>query len=124
MKDLVELSKASVVKIDSDVLITQYKSGTEIHENDAREIDDAYITMAQGGDMFVIVDLTAGGTKIDKSAEQFFAQKSKMVPFIKAVAVVREHRSNFLARFLSTKSIYPQKEFTNTGAAQAWFKSL
>lgn len=124
MKDLVELTKASVVKMDPDVLITQYKSDTKILEDDAREIDNAHVTMAQGGDMFVIVDLSAGGTKIDKTAEDYFSRKSKMMPFIKAIAVVKDHKASFLSRFLTKRSIFPQKEFTNTGAAQAWFQTL
>ncbi|UKN03592.1 hypothetical protein K6119_08705 [Paracrocinitomix mangrovi] len=124
MKDVVDLPKASVEKVDNDILITHYKSHMAISEDDAKEIDNAYLTMSQGGDMFVIVDMTAGGTKIDKEAEYYFAKKCKMMPYIKAMAVVKDQKPNLLARILSKKAIFPQKEFISAEDAKAWISSL
>jgi hypothetical protein len=126
MKDVVELPKASVEKIDPDVLITHYKPGAEISEEDAREIDGAHLTMAQGGEMFVMVDMTAGGARVDKSAEEFLIKKGRMVPYIKAVAVVKDHKSSFLTKLFSgaNKALFPKKEFTDAETAKEWFSSM
>jgi hypothetical protein len=123
MKDLVELSKAHVEKVEDDVLFTQYKTGSEITEADAREIDGAHITMSQGGDMFVIVDKRAKDSKVDKSAEEYFNRKAKMVPYTKAVAVITEHKAGFLGRFMK-KFMYPYKEFKSEEEAKAWINTL
>ena len=128
MKDLVVLPKASVEKLDSDVLFTSYRSGAEIHEEDAVEIDGAHLSMSQGGEMFVMVDMTAKGAKVDRSAEFYFNYKGKMVPFIKACAVIRGHKSSLLSKLFSfnkqSRALFPTKEFTDTEEAKRWFDSL
>lgn len=123
MKDVVELEKASIKKVNEDVLITQFKSGAEINERDAREIDGARVTMSQGGDMFLLVDLRAEGTVVEKSAEDFFQQRGKMIPFTKAVAVVKDSRLPSFSKFLK-RFMYPYKEFRTKEEAQEWFNAL
>lgn len=128
MKDVVELPKASVEKIDPDVLITHYRSGAEIHEEDAVEIDGAHLTMSQGGEMFLMVDMTAKGAKVDRSAEFYFNYKGKMVPYIKALAVVKDQKGSFLAKLFGfnkgSRALFPMKEFTDSDEAKKWFDSL
>lgn len=128
MKDVVELPKASVERIDPDVLITHYRSGAEILEADAVEIDGAHLTMSQGGEMFVLVDMTAKGAKVDRSAEFYFNYKGKMVPYIKALAVVRDHKASFLSKLFGFnkggRALFPMKEFTDPEQATKWFDSM
>jgi hypothetical protein len=128
MKDIVELPKASVEKLQPDVLITQYRSGAEIKEEDAVEIDGTQMSMSQGGEVFVMVDMTAKGSKIDRTADFYFSYKGKMVPYIKALAVIKENKSSFLARLFGmnkpTRALFPKKEFTDAEAAQKWFDSM
>ncbi|MEZ4922634.1 MAG: hypothetical protein R2780_05620 [Crocinitomicaceae bacterium] len=128
MKDVVELPKASVEKLDPDVIITHYKSGAEIHEEDAVEIDGAHLSMSHGGEMFLMVDMTAKGSKVDRSAEFYFNYKGKMVPYIKALAVVRDGKSNLFSKLFnlnkSNRALFPMKEFTDAESAKRWFDSL
>jgi hypothetical protein len=124
MKNVVELEKASIGKLDTDILITQYKSNSEILEEDAREIDGAHLSMAEGDDMFVIVDMTAENTKIKKTAEEYFIRKAKMVPFTKALAMVKENRRIRLSRVRGKRLTFPYKEFKTREDAEFWINTL
>ena len=124
MKDIVELEKASVLKEDQDVLVTEYKSYTEILEEDAREIDGAYLSMSQGSDMFVIIDQTKGNTKIQKTAEDYLTKNGKMVPFTKAMAIIKQNKGIKLSKMLGRKFIFPYREFTTREDAMAWIATL
>src|SRR5690606_27666074 len=126
MKEFVQLKKAIIHKPAPDVLMTSYKSDVHITEEDAMEIDQAHLTMAQGSDMFVLVDLAATNPGFDKAAEDYFVHKGKMIPFTKAIAIVTEHKSSFFARVfgVATRTLYPTKEFDSIEKATVWFDSL
>ena len=126
MKDLVELQKASVEKLDPDILITRYKDGGSITETDAKEIDSCHLTMSQGNDMFIIVDLTFGSVKIHAEAEEYFIYKGRMIPYIKGIAIVSKSKSSFFAKLFSksSKTLYPTKEFITFEDAYIWFDKL
>jgi len=126
MKDLVELQKASVEKIEPDILVTRYKDGVSITENDAKEIDSCHLTMSQGNDMFIIVDLTFGSIKIHAEAEEYYVYKGRMIPYIKGIAIVSKVKSSFFAKLFgkSSKTLYPTKEFITFEDAYAWFDKL
>lgn len=124
MKDVVELEKASVLKEGQDVLVTEYKSYAEISEKDAWEIDGAYLSMSQGNDMFVIIDQTKGNTKVRKTAEDYLTKNGRMVPFTKAMAIIKRNKGFSLSRMLGKKFIYPYKEFTTRDEALAWIATL
>ncbi|MEZ4922635.1 MAG: hypothetical protein R2780_05625 [Crocinitomicaceae bacterium] len=126
MKESQEFENVIVEKISKDVLITKYKPATEISEKDAEEIDTAHLNMAQGNDMFVIVDLTAGQINVNKSAEEFFVYKGKMMPFTRAIAIVTPQKSSVIAKIFgkSQKTLYPTKEFTDMEKALNWFDSI
>ncbi|MBD3636022.1 MAG: hypothetical protein HUJ25_01670 [Crocinitomicaceae bacterium] len=123
MKDVVELNKALVEKLDDDILVTAYKSNTEISEEDAKEIDGAHVTMSQGDDMFVIVDLTSGA-KLMKTAEDFLIKKAKMVPYTLAMAMVKESKGLFFRRVKGKRFLFPYKEFKTKEEAKAWIDTL
>lgn len=126
MKEHQELSKAVVEKIDSDLLVTKYKAGSSVFEEDAAEIDGAHLTMSQGNDMYIIVDLSEGEVKIDKSAEEFYIYKGKMMPFTKAIAIVTQQKSSVFSKIFSRpkKALYPTKEFSSVEDAKTWIRSL
>lgn len=125
MKDLVELEKATIELLNPDILITRYKSKVTISERDAAEIDNAHLTMSQGNDMFIIVDLTFGNAEISHAAEEFFIYKGKMIPYIKGIAIVSNNKSSFFAKLFSksSKTLYPTKEFITFEDAYKWFDS-
>ena len=126
MKDLVELQKTSIEKIDPDILITRYKGEVDIDEDDAREIDGTHCVLSQGEDMFIIVDMTIGETRIHDSAEKFFIGKGLMVPYIKGMAIVCKSKSSFLTKFFkrSPKTLYPTKEFVTFEDAYTWIDHI
>lgn len=126
MKEQLDLDKAIVQKLDNDILVTKYKDGVEILEEDAQEIDATHLTMAQGKDMFIIVDFMQGEVKINKSAEEFFIYKGKMMPFTKALAIVTPNKSSIISKIFSKpkKALYPTQEFSNVDEAKNWFSSL
>ena len=126
MKDLVELQKASVEKQDPDILITRYKDGVTISEADAKEIDASHLTMSQGNDMFIIVDLTFGDAVISSEAEEYFVYKGKMIPYIKGIAIISKQKSSFFAKLFakSAKTLYPTREFITFEEAHDWFKKI
>ena len=124
MKDVVELEKASVLKEGQDILVTEYKSYTEILEDDAREIDGAYLTMSQGNDMFVIMDMTKGNTKLQRIAEDYLTKNGKMVPYTKAMAIVKETKGLRLSRVLGKRFVFPYKEFNTRDEALEWINTL
>jgi hypothetical protein len=125
MRDLLELKKASIERIDPDILITRYKEGVKIDEEDAKEIDASHLTMSQGNDMFIIVDLTFGSAKISDEAEEFFVFKGRMIPYIKGIAIVSKHKSSFFAKLFgkSSKTLYPTKEFITFEDAKKWIEN-
>jgi len=117
-----ELSKATIMRVDPDILITRYRFDVVIDERDAKIIDEAHVQMCQGKDVFIIVDLEKGLTKISKSAEDFFSKKGQMLPYIKAVALVDGTKSSFFANFLLKlhNFIYPTKSFLSVEDAVSW----
>ena len=126
MKDLVELQKAAIERVAPDVLITRYKDGVEITEEDAREIDSSHLTMAQGNDMFIIVDLTYGRAKINDKAEEYFVYKGRMIPYIKGIAIVSRTKSSLFTKLFgkASKTLYPTKEFITFEDAHKWLNKL
>ena len=126
MKEHVELEKAIVEKIDPDILVTRYRPNAEVSESDAIEIDNAHLTMSQGKDMFIIADMSADSAHLDKSAEDYFIHKGRMIPYTKAIAIVSFHKSSFLSRLFgaSHKTLYPTKEFDTIEEANQWFNTL
>ena len=124
MKDVVELEKASVLKECHDILVTEYKSYSESLEEDAREIDGAYLSMSQGSDMFVIIDETKGNTKVKKNAVHYLTKNARMVPFTKAMAIVKTNKGFSLSNILGKKFVFPYKVFNNREDALAWIERL
>ena len=126
MKEHVELEKAVIERVDPDILVTRYRTNAEITERDAEEIDNAHLSMSQGHEMFIIADMTVGNANIDKSAQDYFINKGRMIPYTKAIAIVSKQRSNIFNRLFgsSTKTLYPTKEFTSVEAANKWFEEL
>lgn len=125
MRDLVELKKASIERVDPDILITRYKDGVEIDEEDAKDIDASHLTMSQGNDMFIIVDLTFGSAKISDKAEEYFVFKGRMIPYIKGIAIVSKSKSSFFAKLFgkSARTLYPTKEFITFEDATKWINN-
>ncbi len=117
-----ELSKATIMRAEPDLLITRYRFDVVIDEADAEKIDEAHTQMCLGKEVFIIVDLQKGLTKISKEAEEFFTKKGKMVPYIKGVALVDNSKSSFFANFLLKlhNFIYPTKSFSNLEDAARW----
>lgn len=126
MNEYLDLKKATIRKIDPDILVTSYKFGMSISEDDAKEIDRAHLTMSQGNEMFVIADLKEGNPQVDKDAELFFINKGQMIPFTRAVAIITNQKSSFVSRFFGNlgKALYPTKEFDDLESASDWFDSL
>ena len=121
-----ELPTVSVKKIDDDILLNVYKKGVELSENDAMEIDNVHITMSQGKDVFIIADFSKGTSTYDDSAEKFFVNKGKMIPFTNAIAIISNpKKSSFLTKiFASNRTYYPVKEVDSIEEAKAWFETL
>lgn len=126
MREHIELEKAIVEKIDQDVLVTRYRSNTDITVQDAQEIDNAHLTMAQGGDVFIIADLSIGSTRIAKSAQDYFIRKGRMIPYTKGIAIVSHQKSTFFTRLFKgmSRTLYPTKEFSTFDEASAWINTL
>ena len=126
MKDIVELQKASIEKIDPDILVTRYRGGANVTEDDAKEIDSCHSTMSHGNDMFVIVDLTFGSIKIQAEAEEYYVCKGRMIPYIKGTAIISKNKSSFFTKLFgkSSKTLYPTKEFITFEDAHIWFEKL
>lgn len=124
MKNVLELEKASVGKLDGDILFTQYKSNTEILEKDAKEIDGAHLSIAMGTDVYMIVDQSASNAKVRRTAEDFFVKKAKMLPFTKALALVNPNRGFLLSRVRGKRYMFPYKEFKTREEAEAWIQTL
>ncbi|MBD3636023.1 MAG: STAS/SEC14 domain-containing protein [Crocinitomicaceae bacterium] len=126
MKEHVQLTKAEVQRIDPDILVTKYRPKAEITIEDAREIDNAHITMSQGNDMYIIADMTEGSATVTKEAEEYFVYKGKMIPYTKGVAIVTSSKSSIFSRLFgaSTRTLYPTKEFTSVDDARAWLDSI
>lgn len=127
MADRYELDKALIERLSEDVLCTRYKDGTSVDEKDALEIDQTYHFMAQGKDIFILVDMKGVTNKLTSKASEFFTRKAKMIPYTKAVGLVMD---NFTSKFTSKvhqqlyKPLYPTKIFKSTEEALAWFEKL
>ncbi|UKN03591.1 hypothetical protein K6119_08700 [Paracrocinitomix mangrovi] len=121
-----ELAKASIIKIDPDIILIKYKEGAKISETDAREIDEAQLTMCQGNDVFIIADLLNGNPEIDKLAEDYYVNKGRMIPFTKGIAIVAKTKSSLFSRLFgkTTRTLYPTKEFASVDEAKAWLSSI
>lgn len=124
MKDFVEIDKATIQRIDSDVIVTTYKNNTVVDLIDAKEIDAIYTTMAQGQEVFLLIDLTAPDADISNEAQSFFSRKALVVPNIKCAAIVINNlRARIVARFYIQyfKPLYQTKIVGTIDEAQKWF---
>jgi hypothetical protein len=127
VKDFVELEKGTILRKDGDTIVTTYKKGAIVDLIDAKEIDRIYTTMAQGQDVFSLVDLRAAGSDLTNEAQTYFSRKALIVPNIKGAAIVIEGvRSRIVARFYIQyfKPLYPTKIFGNIDEAVKWFETL
>ena len=127
MKDFVEIDKATIQRMDSDVIVTTYKKNAVIDVIDAKEIDAIYTTMAQGQEVFSLVDLTAPDADITNEAQAFFSRKALIVPNIKGAGIViNSLKARIVARFYIQyfKPLYPTKIFGTATEAQKWFDTV
>ena len=127
MKDFVELEKGSIQRKDEDVIITTYKAGAIVDLIDAKEIDRIYITMAEGQEIFSLVDLTAENSDLTNEAQAFFSRRAFIVPHVKGAAIVISGvRSRIVARFYIQyfKPLYPTKICSSIEEALNWFDSV
>lgn len=127
VKDLVEFEKATVTRLEDDTLLTTYKKGAVLDLIDARELDALYVTMAQGNEVFLLVDLTAPDADLTNDAQAYFSRKAQVVPSVKAAAIViNTLRARIVARFYIQyfKPLYPTRIFSNLEEAQQWFDAL
>ena len=124
MKDFVEFDKATIKRLDGDVLQTVYKKGAVMDLIDAKELDSVLVTMAQGQEVFSLVDLTAPDADLTNDAQSYFSRKARIVPSIKAAGIViNSVRARIVARFYIQyfKPLYPTKIFGSTEEALRWF---
>ncbi|MBI3133904.1 MAG: hypothetical protein HYZ14_04435 [Bacteroidetes bacterium] len=127
MKDFVEFEKAIVKRTDGDILVTTYKKAAIIDLIDAKELDAIYVTMAQGSEVFLLVDLTAPDADLSNEAQAYFSRRARIVPSIKAAAIViNTLRARIVARFYIQyfKPLYATKIFGSIEEAQIWFESV
>lgn len=127
MKDIVELEKATIEKLNDDVLITIYKHGGIVELEDAVEIDNTHFELCNGREVYTIVDMGGIENKVTKKAQEFYTKKGKMIPYIKAVGLVMDGLSNrLMARFYMSlyKPYYPTKIFSSRSRALKWFEEL
>lgn len=124
MKDFVELEKGTIQRKDGDLIVTTYKKGAVIDLIDAKEIDRIYTTMAQGQEVFSLVDLRAKDSDLTNEAQTYFSRKALIAPNIKGAAIVIDGvRSRIVARFYIQyfKPLYPTKIFGSIEEAEKWF---
>jgi hypothetical protein len=121
-----ELKTVSIKKVEEDIIHNQYKSGIELSVNEAEEIDNVHITMCQGQDCFIIADFTGGNISFDKSAEEYFTSKGRMIPYTKGIAIVAPpKKSTLLSKvFNKSKTWYPTKECQTLEEAHEWIKEM
>lgn len=120
--DKVNLKKATIMFAIPDILITRYKFNVTIDEEDAKKIDETHMALSGGREVYVVVDLREGQTTISKEAEQFFTTKGRMVPHIKAVALIQATNPSIFSRFLEKfyNTVYSTKTFGSVDAALTW----
>ncbi|MBN4072658.1 hypothetical protein JYT74_01330 [Crocinitomix catalasitica] len=127
MLDFYNLDKATIEKVAEDILSTKYIRDGIIEEKDAIEIDQTHHYMAQGREVFTLVDMTDGEIKLSAKANEYFSKKAKMIPNIKAVGLIM---GNFTSKMKQKfqlqlyKPLYPTKIFNTREEALAWFDEL
>ncbi len=127
MKDSVETDKVIVSKADEDVIVTTYKEAAVLDLIDAKELDSVYVTMSQGSDVFYLVDLTAPDADLTNDAQAYFSRKARIVPNIKAAAIViNTLRGRIVARFYIQyfKPLYTTKIVSSVEEAKVWFATV
>jgi hypothetical protein len=127
MLDSYDLEKATIQKLAADVLCTKYTTEGTIEEKDAIEIDQTHHYMAQGNEVFTLVDMTEAEVKMSSKANDYFSKKAKMVPNIKAVGLVMNNLSSKIKQKFQMqlyKPLYPTKIFSNRQDALDWFEEL
>jgi hypothetical protein len=127
MRDSVETDKVIVSKVDEDIIVTTYKEAAVLDLIDAKELDSVYVTISQGNDVFYLVDLTAPEADLTNDAQAYFSRKARIVPNIKAAAIViNTLRGRIVARFYIQyfKPLYTTKIVGSVEEAKNWFVSL
>ncbi|MBL7899076.1 MAG: hypothetical protein JNJ99_11115 [Crocinitomicaceae bacterium] len=126
MRDSIEFDKAIIQRVD-DIIITTYKKEAVLDLIDAKEFDAAYVSFSQGKEVFYISDLTAPNADLTNDAQAYFSRKARIVPNIKAAAIIiNTLRGRLVARFYIQyfKPLYPTKIFGSVEEAQQWFESI
>ena len=83
--------------------------------------------MAEGREVFTIVDMGGIENKVTNKAQEYFTKKGKMIPHIKAVGLVMDGISNrLMAKFYMRlyKPFYPTKIFSSRKRAINWFSDV
>lgn len=121
------LDKATIEKLAEDILCTRYKVEGVVEERDAIEIDQTYHFMAGGKEIFTLVDMTQAEVKMSAKANDFFSKRAKMIPHVKAVALVMNNLSSKVKQQFQMqlyKPMYPTKIFKTEKEALIWFEQL
>lgn len=127
MNDYVELDKCTIQRKKGDLIITTYKKAEVVDLIDAKEIDRIYTTIAQGQEVFSLVDLRAKDADLTNEAQAYFSRKALIVPQIKGAAIVIDGvRSRIVARFYIQyfKPLYPTRIFASIEEAEKWFDAV
>lgn len=126
MRDSIEFDKAIIRRVD-DIIVTTYKKQAVLDLIDAKEFDAAYMNLSQGKEVFYISDLTAPDADLTNDAQAYFSRKARIVPNIKAAAIIiNTLRGRLVARFYIQyfKPLYPTKIVGTVEEAQEWFESI
>ncbi len=127
MKESIDLDTAVIQRYSEKILITRYKNGATVHLEDAIEIDETHFELSHGLEVFTIVDMGGIENKVSKRAQEYFTKKGKMIPKIKAVALIIDGIGNrLMSRFYMQlyKPYYPTKIFSSRKRAIDWFDKL
>jgi len=125
-KESLELNCATLWKLNSEIILARYKDDANLEIEDAVEVRDALIELAEGRKFLGLVDARNMGGTLGRKASDYLAKDPKLNALMIAQALVVNNLALILiARFyiLMSNPISEPKIFKNLEEAFDWLET-
>ncbi|OIQ36137.1 MAG: hypothetical protein BM555_03275 [Crocinitomix sp. MedPE-SWsnd] len=127
LSDKRSTDSAEIYKIASDVLVMRFKTDRLVVLADVKELDTILCEVANGEDVFVIVDALGIQSNMNTEAQKYFSRESTISKSTIATAVLLDNLPIRLTASVFIKfhkPVFPTKMFSKKGSALSWFDKI
>jgi len=125
----VEINSATLELLPSLVIKLRYKQDYEIELKDVKQVERAFLNLAEEKDIYCLMDMTGKFNTITKEAQKFISKEASIVREKKLIAsaVVIDNLSSRIITKIFVKLFKPpfkMKIFSTVSNGEAWLVKL